>query len=394
MDKTKYKIKLDEIAEVIYNYDFKNEHIGLLGGKSGVALFLAYYSKYKNSQKYLEKALELIESSLSDFNSYNLSYSSGIAGLAWTIEHLFKYDFFDADTNEIFSSIDEKIFEWQNNNLKKGDFDFLHNGLGASMYFLGRNELGHKYLSNVPELLKDNSEIDRKTNEVKWKSKIGLEGDVWGYNFGLSHGIPSIIGILTRLCNHGINEELSKELLVGATNYIKNNSLEPEALSVFPYSIVEGQESSSSRLAWCYGDLGVAISLFQASRILHDDDLKDFSLGVLKKCCSRRDLKDNKLMDAGLCHGTAGIAHIYNHMYKETGDVEFKETAIYWFDQTLKFATSNNAYAGFLTYRNFNNKPTYEKSIGFLEGISGIGLALISLVSDLESAWDESLLIS
>ena len=53
MDKIEYRNKLDEIAVVIYNYDFINEDIGLLGGKSGAALFLAYYSKYKNDNKYL-----------------------------------------------------------------------------------------------------------------------------------------------------------------------------------------------------------------------------------------------------------------------------------------------------------------------------------------------------
>lgn len=390
-----YKNKLDEIASIIFNADF-DEHYGLLSGKCGIALFLSYYAKYSHSDKYLEKAQALLEQSFDDVNDGNLnpSYSAGLGGLGWTLEHLVKNSFVDLDTDDVLAPMDKYIDDWQKENLKNRDFDYLHNGLGASMYFLSRGKLGEQYLRDIPKLLQANAEIDPDFIEVKWQSEIGIDTKKYGYNFGLSHGIPSIIALLAKFVKNDVDKDLSIKLLRGATNYIVMNGFDADELSEFPYSIVEGKKPNSSRLAWCYGDLGVAIALYQASKVLEDDELRDYSIGVLKKSCQRRDLKENGVVDAGLCHGTTGNAHMYNRMYLETGDDVFKEAAEYWFKQTLEFAHFEDGYAGFKQFRFEDEEVRWENSYGFLEGISGIGLALISFVSDIEPVWDESLLMS
>jgi len=391
----KHKNKLDEIASILLNADL-DEQYGLLVGKCGIALFLAYYAKYSKSEKYLERSQSLLEQSFEDVNNGSLypSYSAGLGGLGWTLEHLVKNNFIELDTDDVLEPMDSYLSDWQNENLKNKDFDYLHNGLGASMYFLARGKSGEAYLKDVPKLLRANADIDSDFTEVKWQSEIGVDTKKLGYNFGLSHGIPSIIGLLTKFAKSDIDRDLSIKLLRGAVNYIVKNGLGSTELSEFPYSIVEGEKPNSSRLAWCYGDLGVAIALYQASKVLEDDSLKDYSIGVFRKSCQRRDLKENGVVDAGLCHGAAGNAHMYNRMYLETGEEVFKEAAEYWFDQTLEFAHFEDGYAGFKQFRFENEEVRWENSYGFLEGISGIGLALISFVSDVEPVWDESLLMS
>ncbi|MCK5168939.1 MAG: hypothetical protein KAQ75_03590, partial [Bacteroidales bacterium] len=137
----------------------------------------------------------------------------------------------------------------------------------------------------------------------------------------------------------------------------------------------------------------VGIALWQAGKNTNNEEWKNKALEILLHTTKRKDLKENSVIDAGLCHGTAGIAHIYNRMYNNTGRDEFKKAAIYWFEQTLKMAKYDDGLAGYKAWRT----PEYgglQNEYGFLEGIAGIGLALISAVSDIEPKWDECLLLS
>ena len=107
----------------------------------------------------------------------------------------------------------------------------------------------------------------------------------------------------------------------------------------------------------------------------------------------RRDLKENFVLDAGLCHGTAGIAHIFNRMFINTGVTDFKEASDYWFEETLKMATFEDGLAGYKVWRT-KEMGGWTNEYGFLEGIAGIGLAMISTISNINPDWDECLLLS
>jgi lantibiotic modifying enzyme len=135
------------------------------------------------------------------------------------------------------------------------------------------------------------------------------------------------------------------------------------------------------------------MALLQAGKIFNNESWKDEAIGILLKTTEIREWSEAKVLDAGLCHGTSGIAHIYNRAYKYTGIEKFKVSAIYWFEQTLKMAAFDDGLAGYKTYRapefgGFCNEN------GFLTGIAGIGLAMISAVSDIEPVWDRALLLS
>ena len=98
-------------------------------------------------------------------------------------------------------------------------------------------------------------------------------------------------------------------------------------------------------------------------------------------------------MDAGICHGTAGVAHIFQRIFQDTGLPVFKDTANYWYEQTLEQANIPEGLAGYLPY--FINEPVHlAQARGFLVGISGIGLSLLHAVSDNRPDWDECLLLS
>ena len=152
---------------------------------------------------------------------------------------------------------------------------------------------------------------------------------------------------------------------------------------------------TKSRLAWCYGDLGIASALDQAGKTMKETNWINKSLEILLfAAIQRRNLEDNMVRDAGLCHGTAGIGHIFYRMWWNTRLPEFKVAADYWFNQTLKMARFPDGLAGFKCFRMQDDHPMWLNKYELLEGISGIGLAMLTYYYQTEPTWDECLLLS
>lgn len=210
----------------------------------------------------------------------------------------------------------------------------------------------------------------------------------------MSHGISSIIAVLSKLYKKDIEKKKTKIMIEGAVNYLLQQKLpHHQYISIFPNLALESMDTLyPSRLAWCYGDLGISVAIWHASQALNNKEWEKEAVNILLHTAKRRDLKENGVVDAGLCHGAAGIAHIFNRMYGYTGIEELKETSDYWFDQTLKMARFEDGLAGFKAWQ--GEDKGWLNEAGLLEGIAGIGLALISAVSDIEPAWDECLLLS
>ncbi len=390
--------KIDKIAECILdNKKFNN--IGLMGGTSGIALFLFHYSQYFEKEQPSDYACNLIEEIFEKIENGETypTFAGGLAGLGWLIEHLSQNDFLELDTNETISVLDDFLYQYMINEIKQSNYDYLHNAGGVALYFLSRksNPQSKKYLEEYVNILAEHSEIDHQS--LKWKSEIlGKEDErIKVYNLSLSHGMASIVAILSKILKQGINKSKTEQLLKGAINYILSNQFDiNKSLSYFPSSItLNGDKGTQSRLAWCYGDLGVSVALWNASKVLKDKELEHKANEILLHASRRRDLKENFVVDAGLCHGTAGIGHIFNRMFINTGIKDFKEASGYWFNETLKMAKFDNGLAGYKVWRT-EEMGGWTNDYGFLEGIAGIGLAMLSAVSDTEPTWDESLLLS
>jgi lantibiotic modifying enzyme len=393
-----YKEKISEIAETLVKHtgDLK-DNIGLMGGKIGIALFYFYYAKLLGEDKYADYGVELI-SDVFDVINNDFTYhthAGGLAGIGWTVEHLAQNDFIDTDTNEVLADLDPYLHKTMIYDIENENYDFLHGAVGNGVYFLGRlnSEKSKEYLK---ELIDQMDKISHKDEDGarKWLSTLNLEEETRGYNLSLSHGIASIIVFLGKVLETGIYNEKVSILLNGAVQYLLKYKLDRKKfLSNFPSWISEEEPLSGSRLAWCYGDLGISTALWQAAQSAGNKDWEKIAVDVLLDSTARKDLKENTVLDAGLCHGAAGIMHIYNRAYHYTGIDIFKELALYWADQTLKFAAYKDGYAGYKAWRT-EKYGGWTPEAGFLEGISGIGLALISLISNIEPKWDRALFVS
>jgi len=393
--KSKLESKTSEIAESLIKIPLKEiENISLMSGKTGIALFLFYYSKYSNDEKCYHHAQLLISSVFDEINSGKTYYTfaGGLAGFGWAINHLNQYKLFETYDHDPLSDIDQFLYNMMMMEIKSGNFDYLHGALGIGLYFL-------KVLDERRErsLIKLIGELEYNSNradsgEICWSSSMPTNNK--GYNLGLSHGIASIIAFLVKVYKANINTDQTFELFTGAIDFLIKNEQDPSKyLSYFPNWVEEDGLPASSRLAWCYGDLGIACALYSAAKATSNKAWEEKAIEVLKYSTNRLDLHENGVVDAGLCHGTAGIAHIYNRVYNLTKIFDFQKSSEYWFEQSLEMAGNINGLAGYLLANSETNISNVDQA-GFIEGITGIGLAMLAGISDNEPYWDEGLLLS
>ncbi|HYL06388.1 MAG TPA: lanthionine synthetase LanC family protein, partial [Thermoanaerobaculia bacterium] len=111
---------------------------------------------------------------------------------------------------------------------------------------------------------------------------------------------------------------------------------------------------------------------------------------------AERPIATSGVRDAGLCHGSAGLAHLFNRCYQATGEPRLAEASRRWFEHALDFQLPGQGFAG---YRAFWFQPdtlegSWRDEAGMLEGVAGIGLALLAGLGDFEPAWDRVMMLS
>ncbi|WP_143307140.1 lanthionine synthetase C family protein [Chitinophaga vietnamensis] len=378
-------------------------HPGLLGGYSGMALFYAYYYQHSEADEHLEKVHSLIERCVNDLSEMPLTgaHSAGIAGIAWTLQHLVRMGFMEEDDMvDAFEEIDTAIAGFMDTELAEGRNDFLHQGVGVALYFLERlpNEHAAKQLSRFVQYLKA-SAVETPYG-IAWKDQFSrssqedLENDY--YNLGLAHGIPAIIAILARIYESGIETETTRYLVENSVRWVlsTHNTDVSGYQSRYPVLINANHQAvheKHSRLGWCYGDLGIATSLWYTGARLQRPDYQQAAMDVFHHVVQYRDEENGNIKDACLCHGSAGVAHILHRVGAASGDAQVQQGALKWLQTTLQFNHHPEGPAG---YRYFQH-PDYIDSYNLLEGITGIGLALLAFLDTNNSPdWDASLLMS
>jgi len=115
----------------------------------------------------------------------------------------------------------------------------------------------------------------------------------------------------------------------------------------------------------------------------------ELALGV-----AARSLEEGRIYDCCLCHGAAGVAHIFHRMYRLTGDGRLRDAAVEWFRRALDLRDPDHGIAGFPAVDTAPGGREYLRDPSLLGGASGVGLALLAAISDLEPAWDRRLLLS
>ena len=372
------------------NFAIRQPYCNFYGDCSGAIMFLFNYSRCYNDNQAYDAACKHVENLVEHYNS-NIENIPSLSKFQWMIKYLSDNNFIEIEQyneNER-STINEYLFSAQNMYFKNGLFDYLHGGLSVGLYFLINNKK-----EEIRKMIDDISKLSEKDhNGLKWKSVTKLRTWEDKYNLSLSHGMSSLVVMLCKIYDNAIECDKTKQMIEGAIKYILAQKLPiGQYISIYCNLALESSETfTSSRLAWCYGDLCVAVALWRASKSLKRDDWAEEAKTILIHSSKRRDLNKNGVVDACFCHGTSGIAHIFNRMYKETGLYDCGEAATYWIEKTVEMSKFKDGLAGYKVWHGDNG---FENEIGLLEGISGIGLTLLSYCSEVSMSWDECLLLS
>lgn len=379
------------IAETLFEDIDKVNHPSFMNGKGGIALFYAYLFKVFNVKDYLDKSITILEIALEESSNVrmDINFGSGYSGISWLISHLVNNKFLEANIKDTVGNLDTFLKTGSYFLLEEGEYDILLGGLGPFHYFLEIKDL--EYVEKCIEFI-DKLAI-REKNTVRWPQSraVTIEGDnpMDTINLGLAHGIPSLIVFLSICYENNIKPETVFKLIKEAINYLFEIKFENKNC-FFPFSIQKNKTSSETPLRWCYGDLGVIMSIFLAGRITKQQEWIKSAIGFAKISAQRINEADT-IQDSHLCHGTAGIAHIFNRFYNYTEIDIFRKTAEFWYLDTIKRAKYHNNRVSFEAWK---GDFGWMEIQGFLEGTAGIGLSILSAISDIEPKWDRCLLLS
>ncbi len=198
----------------------------------------------------------------------------------------------------------------------------------------------------------------------------GLHPDGY-YNLGLAHGIA---GAVTFLGDAG-----ARALATSGIAWLRSRE-QPGPLR-YPMMLDEKQVRDYTLDGWCYGEPAMAIAYVRAGQALGEADWVEMGRELALVSARRTSAElAHVAIDAALCHGSTGRAHLFARLAELLASDELHAAATHWHRRALTQLAEPGALA---TY-----KP------GIQVGLAGIGLALLAATERRAPAWDRMLLLS
>jgi lantibiotic modifying enzyme len=370
----------------------------LAGGTAGRALLYSYLAACDVDAAAAEDvALEQLESSLTALEEVRMSASlhEGFAGIAWTHAHL-AGRLFERDDDTSLAAIDEALLDYLSQTPWTDDYDLISGLVGLGVYALEhaaeamRDALATRIVARLSE------RAERHDDRAAWftgpamLSPPQLEQAPNGfYNLGMAHGIPAVVAWLGLVTARAVECDAGR-LVEGAVDWLRAQERPPDEAAAFSHWLEPGKASAPARLAWCYGDPGVAIAMLSAARGAARRDWEADALRIARRA-AHRSRESSGVRDAGLCHGAAGVAHVFNRLYQATGEAWLADAARAWFARTLEMRQPGGV-GGFLAYTPAPQEHWIAET-GLLTGAAGIALALLAACTSIEPEWDRVLLL-
>lgn len=207
-------------------------------------------------------------------------------------------------------------------------------------------------------------------------------------NLGLAHGISGPLALLAAAMRREITVDGHREAIDTLCAHFDQWRQDTENGSWWPYWINRHDHARGridqprpGRPSWCYGTPGIARSQQLAALATGDNTRRHTAETALAACLADPDQR-SLIIDAGLCHGWAGI---YHTAARAAADAHTPGLA----DHLPHLATLLTQHA----------HATEPPEHGFLDGAAGTALALSTITDDganagPRSGWDLCLLIT
>lgn len=391
-----------EIASVLSSpgpLDMWQTGASLSRGMSGIALFFANLGEVTGDARHAETAAELVAAAAGDVagqTSPDAGLYGSTVGLGWVLTtlsgRLFEADDEDPGTDEFVEKL-LSLERWP------GHYDLITGLVGLGTYWLPRLPQPRALagLERVVEHLA--TEAEREDGRATW---FTAPDRYWAraghfpeghYDAGFAHGVAGAVALLAEASRAGVPG--ATPLLADSVEWlVQQRRPDGEGGSRYPGTFTgDTTVRDTARLAWCYGDPGVAVALTAAGLALGSADVMEEALTTARGCA--RQVEGGKVEDASLCHGSSGAAHVLSRLARAHGDSELRDIATFWIGQTLE-SRGDGPCIGYLRRNSaaaLTADDAWAPCAGVLEGAAGAGLALISATVP-HTWWDGFYLVS
>jgi lantibiotic modifying enzyme len=367
----------------------------------GMALFFGYLHAARPNEDDASRARRHLDAMVDHIAEVDSSPSlfGGYLGVAWSVEHLYPL-LYGKEAAERVEAIDDELWLLLQQADSFPSYDLINGLVGVMVYAQERlpNRTADAILQRTVERLGTAALIDG--TGVRWWTPPStlppgqrLICPSGYFNLGMSHGNPGIVAALSLVVAIDPHHQQAREWLVGAVRWLLDQSNpSPALLRYDAWTAPESSNNPATRAAWCYGDPGVSIALLAAARATETALWEETAI-ELAESVARLSVAQAGVVDAGLCHGAAGLAHYYNRFHQATGHALFAEAAMHWYERTLEWCRNGQGIGGFRAWiPDGAGVMHWAEDAGFLNGATGVGLALLAAIAPIEPEWDRLLL--
>ena len=365
----------------------------LASGDAGVALFFAYLAQHTGDPRHVDEAEARLGHAIDDAGNRDPWLFSGVAGIAWTSEHLCgsllapNEEDVNADTDAFVEALLDNPHGWRHR------YELMYGLCGIGVYLLERPATPARamLLGKLVAAL-EASATRGADGAVTWFSNYDPRFPAGTYNLGLAHGATGVVAYLARLvANLAAGDPLRdraatllRDTVAGLTAY----RLPVGAPSVFPSFSAHAHEPS--RLGWCFGDLAAALALVAAGQALAEPAwITDAT--AIAVLASARTPHSAGVVDIGLCHGAMGLAHMFDRFHARVPEPAVAAAAERWLAHAFALRASDRGVAGIQSW--LPVERVWVDDGGLLGGAAGVGLALLARVGVSAPAWDRLFLL-
>jgi hypothetical protein len=153
--------------------------------------------------------------------------------------------------------------------------------------------------------------------------------------------------------------------------------------SVFPYRILFGSKETefSAELSLQRGDIGQSLLLYNVHECLQDQEILKIAELVGLNTLLRTTTHTTEINTSQLARGSAGLTYLYSKLHQISGHAAYSSGYDFWLEQTYIFLR-RELVSGFYQ----------QQESDLAHGLVGIGLTLLSSLTELELGWDKLIL--
>jgi lantibiotic biosynthesis protein len=305
----------DDSAVFLRNHP---DDVTLASGISGLLILQASLHRSNPSQasaKRIERSIAKVLDGIERLPMH-VSLWSGLAGTLYALEYArsINEELLPDGALDFVAEMDDLIEQFVIDRPMDIGFDIISGLSGIGAYAIMRTDdaAAQRLFAAVEDSLMKLSVSD--ANGRTWKTLPKHVGPMASgeakasghHDLGIAHGIPGVLGILSGGIKWGLARDSTRDCVAEGLRWLLHFERQKDSPSLFPnYDSSE----SPSRVAWCYGDLGIALAFVHGGEALGSEEFIQFGLSMAHRRLSMHP-STFMITDLGLCHGFLGVRHI------------------------------------------------------------------------------------